>query len=344
MNTIYFVLDDPPEALLKLTEGDNAPFPEELAPHLPTDFLLQRGGHWCLVVQTFLHLKRMGLDVELVDRPVPEAICVTHSDIIHNQVWAPDSFVVGIRADRPPLHVRDIEVAITPVLLGRSEVFLVQHWPQPGLLRRDETRGDRIETLSFFGATLNLSPIFRDAAFVQALADLGVTLNVHCQPQKWHDFRTTDLVLAVRNDLHPLFLKTKPALKLVNAWQAGCVALLGNEPAYRAAGNPGKDYFEVSSPQEVLETVRQLKANPSLYRQVRQAGMARYSEYSTEAVQRQWANLLTGEVAAAFEQWRVGRSPTARRLRRTRQAVHQWVDRKRFWAQVRLSQRLGQTR
>lgn len=333
---IYFVINRIPDSLKPLlAEDQRLPAPT----HFKPDSQTARDTHWYWIGQTFLYLKQAGLNVSLVEQPVPNAICITHFDLTKNKVWAADSFVVGIRADRSPCRMCEVELVQSPANLGRSRSFLIPYWPQARLIPRLPERGNQIEQLSYFGGEGGLSPQFRDAEFINALQDLGVTFNFVTNPDQWNDYSTTDLVIAVRNDLHPLLLNTKPASKLINAWQAGCVALLGNEPAYQAAGIPGRHYFEVSSPQDVLETVRQLKANPSLYEQVREAGIARYADYDFEAVQQQWVNLLTGRVAKAFHQWQQAKKSSAyRRLRRTRQSVHQWVDHKLFYLPVRADQ------
>jgi hypothetical protein len=336
-NTIYFVVPVIPEQLrMLLAENKPLPSPEILAPDKPP----LRGSQWSWIFQTFLYMKEVGLDVALVEQPVEGAICVAHFDTTKNKIWAPDSFVVAVRGDQSPLHVREIEIVQSPANLGSKDAFLIQHWPQPRIIPRDAARGDRVERISYFGGNGGFSPEFRTPSFVNALKDMGVELNICCDTTKWNDYSETDLVLAVRNDLHPLLLETKPASKLVNAWKAECVALLGNEPAFRAIARSGEDYFEVNYPQDVLNVVALLKENPQLYQCVRQAGIERYPEFSFSAVQQQWIDLLTGPVAEAYARWQksIGKNKSTRRIRRCWQASHQWLDHKLFWSQVRSQQ------
>ena len=336
--TIFFVFPDIPEPIRALLETDQPlPAPEILATQVKSDYTTAKAGQWCWIIQTFLYMKRSGLDVALVEKPVAGAICIAHFDTTKNQIWAPDSFVVGIRADRPPLQMCEVEIVQNPENLGGKKRFLIKHWPQPGLMPRDASRGDRIERISFFGNSVNFSPKFRDPDFLNALKDMGVELNICCDPAKWIDFRETDLVLAMRNNIHALVRKTKPPIKLINAWQGQCVALLGNEPAYRAIGQPGEHYFEISQPQDVLDLVTQLKQDPVLYQRVRQAGIERYQEFSIAAVQQQWIDLLKGPIHEAFEDWQQGLSGnrSACYARRSWQATHQWLGQKWFWSQVR---------
>ncbi|MBD3882077.1 hypothetical protein IFO70_09935 [Phormidium tenue FACHB-886] len=349
--TIFFIFPNIPEPIQTLLATNQPlPAPEVLASQVAPEHQTAKAGQWCWILQTFLYMQQAGLDVALVEEPVAGAICVAHFDTTKNKVWAPDAFVIGIRADRPPLRMCEVEIVQNPENLRGNQRFLVKHWPQPGLIPRDAARGDRVERISFFGNHVNFSPRFRDPSFRDALKEMGVELNICCDPAQWHDFRETDLILAIRNNIHSLVRKTKPPIKLINAWQGQCVALLGEEPAYRAIGRPGEDYFEIASPQDVLNIVTQFKNDPSLYQRVRQAGIERYRDFSVEAVQQQWIELLKGPIAEAFKDWQqgVGKNHSARYARRSWQATHQWVGQKWFWSQVRsgefMQRRLSQTR
>lgn len=335
-NTIYFVTNFIKELVrMRLVEKQVLPLEQDL---LASVLVKSEQFKEDWTIQTFLYMKQAGLDVALVEQPVKGAICVAHFDTTKNKIWGLDSFVVGIRADRSPMLMREIEIVQSPANLGGKDVFLIQFWPQSRLIARDATRGNRIEKISYFGGRGGFSPQFQEPSYLKALKDLGVELNICYNPAKWNDYRETDLVLAVR-DLHPLLLQTKPASKLVNAWQAQCVALLGNEPAFRAIGRLDEDYFEVNHPQDVLDIVTRLKENPALYQCARQAGIKRYPEFCFEAVQQQWIDLLTGPVTEVYADWKkdIGSNGYSRRTQRLRQSIHQWLDHKFFYAQVRSS-------
>jgi hypothetical protein len=338
VNPIYFVVSAIPEPLRTiLKEKEALPPPQTLQPQVKTWV----DAEWNWTCETFLNLKDAGLDVVLVEQPVAGAICISHFDTTKNKIWAPDSFVVGIRADRSPFHMCEIEIVQSPANLTHSHQHLICFWPMPGLLPRDAQRGDRIEQISYFGGEGGFAPQFRTPAFKQALRTMGVELKCYHNPYDWHDFRETDLVLAIRNHLHPLLIETKPPSKLINAWQAGCVALLGSEPAYQAIGRSGKDYFEVQTPEAVLERVAYLKAHPQVYQQMRQAGCQKASAYGFAAIRQQWIDLLTGPaVTEAYTRWQkgIGKNPLDRRQRRVWQAMRQWLDHKLFFGQVRLKE------
>lgn len=340
-HTLYFVVPEiPPNIETLLASSDPLPPPETLAPDRPP----LRGAQWSWIFQTFLYMQQAGLAVELVEQPVDNAICVVHYLTTKNTVWAPDSFVVGVRADNGPMRMREIEIVQSPANLKRKNVYWVNHWPQPQLIPRDASRGDRIERISYFGGAGGISPAFCTSTFKEELGKLGVTLNFCFDTTKWNDYRNTDLILAVRNDQHQRLIDTKPASKLVNTWKAGCVALLGDEPAFAAVGRDRQDYFQVATPEDVLTIVRELKQNPNLYEQVRQAGMQRYPEFSYEAIQQQWVDLFTGPIYTAFERWQQTNklSRALRYPRRYWQSIRQWQDHKLFSIPVRATQMVRQ--
>ncbi|MGC1306810.1 MAG: hypothetical protein WA885_06245 [Phormidesmis sp.] len=310
------------------------PAPETLAPDRPP----WRGAQWSWIIQTFLYMKQAGLNVELVEKLVDGAICVVHYSTFSSKVWGINAFIVGVRADNPPIRMREIEIVQSPANLGDSGTFLVHHWPQPKLIPRDANRRNKIEKISYFGGEGGMSPKYFSPEIRSVLKELGVTINLCFDTTQWGNYKDTDLVLAVRNHHHSSLIDTKPASKLVNTWHAGCVALLGNEPAYRAAGQSEKDYFEVDSPEDMVKTVTRLKKSPEIYQRVREAGMAKSPEFSFEAVQSSWIALFEGPVTQAYEAWQKNQGGALRSTRRYFQSAHQWVDHKLFKIPVRSQQ------
>lgn len=337
LEKVYFVVPEIPVEISRLlTSHQPWPDPEFLAPDRPP----LRGAQWSWIFQTFLYMKRAGLDVELVDRPVDNAICVVHYNTTKNKIWPATSFVVGVRADNAPMRMREIEIVQSPANLSGQNTYLVNHWPQPQLIARDKTRGCRVERISYFGGRGGVSPAFSSAAFREALRRMGVSLDLCYDTTQWNDYRNTDIILAVRNHHHSWLIDTKPTSKLVNAWKAGCVALLGKEPAFCAIGNDGEDYFQVRTPEDVLALVSKLQQNPQRYGQVRSAGMKRYSEFSFEAIQQRWVSLFTGPISTAFSEWQQANGIRAglRYPRRYWQACRQWQEHKLFMLPIRVQE------
>jgi len=195
--------------------------------------------------------------------------------------------------------------------------ILMPHWPQPGLLPRLKERGNRIENLVFKGRSWNLYHEFRSPEFQAALARLGVRLTVDDEARdrvpNWYDYRTADLVLAVR-DLTEQDALTKPASKLVNAWIAGVPAILGPEPAFQELRKSELDYMEVRSPSDALDAIQRLRSQPELYEQMIANGLRRAEDYSRDRMVQRWVDVLSGPVAERYRRWlREGR---VRRLAR----------------------------
>lgn len=331
-NKIYFVVPKIPERIDRLLKsGQPFPSPESLAPSRPP----WRGAQWSWIIQTFLYMRQAGLNVELVDVLVENEICVVHYDTFGDRVWGANSFIVGIRADNPPFHRREIEIVQSPANLGSNSTFLVNHWPQPNLIPRDPARKNHVSKISYFGGEGGMSSKYFQPVVVSALDKLEIILDPCFDTTRWNNYEDTDLVIAVRNHHHPLLINTKPASKLVNTWRAGCVALLGNEPAYRAAGSPGQDYFEINSPADMLRVVTCLKQSPEIYQKVREAGISKSKEFDFEAIQQRWIELFLGPIAETYIEWQANKNDTSRFIRRYGQSIRQWTDDKLFKIPVR---------
>ena len=272
-------------------------------------------------MQTYLRVARAGVDAGLADRFDPGAINVTSFAglSLRPKLWK--HFVVCAQHDRPRPARCHARVVQNKAGVKTEHDHYMPHWPQPGLKPRDPGRGDRIRTLCFKGALTNLGPAYRDPAFLRALEGLGVALDTSDRADKlardavdWTDYREADLVLAVR-DQPPAKLDTKPPTKLINAWLAGTPALLGPESAYRQLRDSDLDYIEVRSPEDALEAVRALQADPARYRAMIEHGARRGAEFNAEATTRRWTDLLTGPIAEQHAAWRAA-GPLARAARR----------------------------
>ena len=81
-------------------------------------------------------------------------------------------------------------------------------------------------------------------------------------------------------------------------------ALLGPEPAFRDLARGPLDYIEIRRPEEVLEAIDAMRAEPDRYRAMQENGRARRGEVSEERIARRWMDILEGPVSDAFERWR----------------------------------------
>lgn len=281
------------------------------------------GEHWrvmhnedMVIVQSYVNLRRRGLDVRLVDHFEPGEINVASGPDVAITDRSDDSFLVAIRGDgfRPALA--DVVVAHNTDVMRPGDLWLPL-WIQTGLIPRDTARRQRLETLEFKGDVANLHEWFTSDHFMAELAARNITLRMHgmdlSETNKWNDYATADAVLAVRN-IPVDDAAVKPAVKLVNAWAAGVPALLGPESGYRQLRTSPLDYFEVVTPSSVLSALDLLIDQPLLYQAMVDNGLRRAAAFSDDQTALRWRTLLAGPVQDRFDTW----STEAASLRRAR--------------------------
>lgn len=272
-----------------------------------------------LIVQSYVNLRRRGLDVHLVDRFVPNEINVASGPDVAISNRPEESFFVAIRGDgfRPALA--DVVVAHNTDVMRPGDLWL-PIWIQTGLIPRDPARSTRLEVLEYKGDVANLHDWFKSDSFLEELAGRGIKLRMHgmdlTPANQWNDYSSADAVLAAR-DIPVADAAVKPGLKLVNAWAAGVPALLGPESGYRQLRKSPLDYFEVITPESVLAALDLLLERPSLYQEMIDHGLCRAEAYSDDQTALRWRTLLAGPVHDRFEQW----STETSALRRTRFAA-----------------------
>ena len=260
------------------------------------------GSNDVWIVNTYLHLRRRGLEVRLVSQMVPSAINVVLNTDLGIRWFPYQSYVVSCRADSFRPTICHHTIVQNPHNVLASTDHLVQHWPQPGLIPRDTSRGSRLETIGYMGNSLNLWSAFRDPSFERRLRELGVTFQVNEDPTNFHNYKNCDLVLAVR-DLTESDYFAKPASKLINAWTAAVPALLGPEPAYQALRTTLLDYMEIRSPEDAIREVIRLKEDPELYCRMVENGLIRAGQFTIDRITTRWLDVLAGPVAEGFSVW-----------------------------------------
>lgn len=271
------------------------PEPGEVAPQIAA-----QGGVAGWILQTFLFLKRRGNNVALSDVLPPGGIAILHCDDLGLRSYRLDTFTVVVRADRPVVDLCDLQVVQNPRgVKSQSDIF-IPYWTQPGLIPRDETRGDRVERVGFVGRARNLAEVFRDGIFEQGLRELGVEFVV--REKSWWDYSDLDIVLGVR-DGRESFLDAKPASKLVNAWMAGCPAVLGSESAFEALRRSDLDFCCVADVTEALAAIRELKEDPGRYRAMVENAKRRRLDFTSERISEAWEAALQGPVKNGYADW-----------------------------------------
>jgi len=209
--------------------------------------------------------------------------------------------VVIIRSDIDPgWHTRftpDVEVMpYAGAVTGPAQVW-VPALPQRGMIRRSAERFGRIRTVGFKGNPSNLPAFMRDPAWVQTLHAMGLRWLPDMpergdgSDQSWHDFSEVDVAVCLRAE-HWGRESWKPATKLINAWCAGAIPLVGPEPGYLELVNPNEDAFVVMNESDVIAALRRLITDPHMVQTTERAIEKRAKEFTRDAVLDQWWALL----------------------------------------------------
>jgi len=283
---------------------DNPDLPEDLTPLY--DRCVKTNDIWS--VQPYLDLKSRGLDVHIVPAIVPDKLCVVPHYFCKYKERLYRSYVVACSHDCPRSHLCEQRLVINRSQVLSNRDHFITHRPQPNLKPRNPTRGTQIRNVVFKGYDHSLYAPFKSASFIAELDKLGIKLITATEADgtammaNWADYTEADVVLAVRNNT--LFdILRKPALKLVNAWFAGCPAILGPEPAYQEVRQSELDYIEVRTPEEALAALKRLQADPDLYVAMVENGFKRAQDYTVDRVALEWHNLLADSIAKGYEQW-----------------------------------------
>jgi hypothetical protein len=296
---VHFVLEGRKAAWEDLFDGSPPPDPDRIPERIVE-------VEECWIVQTYLRLRCASLQVTISDTFRDDAInVVSYHDLSLRDLPA-RPYIIATQHDAPRPEICDRNVVQNSLNVLTKTDHFIPHWPQPGLIPRDPARGTKIETLCFKGSVYNLYHAFRTPEFLAALSDQGLRLEYDVKenakrgdPIHWHDYAQCDLVLAVR-DATERDLRLKPASKLVNAWLAGCPALVGPEPAFQELRESPLDYFEVRTPRDVLDAVSKLRADPQLYAHMVENGRRRGADFASARITERWYALLAGPATSDF--------------------------------------------
>lgn len=259
------------------------------------------------VLQTYLWLRRYGHEVDISDTLPPDGtVVVLPEPYIREALLRQYSaahrelIIVTIRADvydfRPLLG--DVDVTQNGRFADDRRTFFVPHWPQPGLIPRDPSRGTTIENVVFKGGFGSLDQDFRSAQWYDELAKRNLrfhiaTARTEGDVPNWHDYGHADLNLAVRPSFDDGGMRCeKPASKLVNAWHAGVPSLLGREYAFRELRRSELDYIEVTTVDEALSAIDRLIADPELYQRMIQRAHDRAQAFTPARIAERWSEVL----------------------------------------------------
>ncbi len=243
-------------------------------------------------------------DIELVGEMPKEGIIVTLANFLHTGFRASDDqFIAAVVADFVPHPGAQVQILQNIAHARRfpGGIFM-PHWPQLNLIPRDPSRGDRLETMAFFGDRPNLAPEMATPAFAERLLkETGVRLEIRGS-DRWHDYSDVDVAVAVRSFSVARHLH-KPATKLYNAWLAGIPLIGGVDSAFMTEATDGVDYLVARTPDELVSHVRLLKAQPELRRGLVEAGNKRAMAHSRETMRERWRSLCEVELPERFAHW-----------------------------------------
>lgn len=283
MNLVYFVLPERDPELYASSLANPGRSTLE-TPRFST-------GPECWVLKTWHLLSQQTLPFKpvLVGQAVPGEVCVFHYEHAKPKYGVQTCFAVVARADRPAPPLADMVVVQNQALQDKN-AYHIPHWAQDGLIARAPSRGTRIESIAFMGDKKYIPPFFSAPPFLAELQKLGVT-PLWRSVDDWHNYEDVDIVLAFR-ELPAAVEKTKPALKLVNAWLAGAPIILRPEAAYAEIRRSNLDYLEAWDAPQVLEGIRYLKDNPAVYEAMVANGRQRAGKFDNAAIRGLWVDVL----------------------------------------------------
>lgn len=294
------------------------------------------------VVQTYLRLRKLGFPVTLGSHVPLRGLVVYHKEdqkaLLQLMPRGARPILVAARADFRSADVADIEILQNGYYADDERRIFLPLWPQPGLIARDIARGTTVQNISFKGSVDNLIPQLKSDDFRAFLSQHAMRMHLdvvvdrnekHPVHAPWHDFSTTDVVLALRpsggrDHTH------KPATKLYNAWLAGVPAVLSPDYAFRELRRGPLDYLEVTTVDEAKAALLRLQREPQLYRDMVENGHARAKDFSVEAITQRWIDLLYKKLPAQVRDpgaWRYAKMP--RRVRSTLRKLEHALSRSR---------------
>jgi hypothetical protein len=269
------------------------------------------------IIQSYIFLsdlfRKDGHRVTIGNEIPYKSIIIAHSDDLNRfNFGIHNSFIIGIRADRSPLFISDIEILQNDLSILKNNQFYIHSWPQPGIIHRSKDRGINVNKVAYFGRKDSLPLWLSSDEFILELTNLGVEFEV--RHNNWNDYSDVDLVLAHRIEA-PTMLNQKPATKLTNSWLAGVPALLSPEPAYCGMRKSAEDFIEVNSAEDVIKVVRNIKSDYVFYQSLLDRAAKRGKEFTEQKITEQWLNFFNDSVFDYYIRWSDERKSMFRYIR-----------------------------
>ncbi|MBL8552324.1 MAG: hypothetical protein JNJ73_20210 [Hyphomonadaceae bacterium] len=273
-----------------------------------------------VTLQAFLVLKERMEGCELSTALDPDAINIAATIDLPRLPPPGRPFMVAARADAYPRYWADLEMVHNKGQL-KPGAFWMPHFPQLGLIPRDPARGSTFTTIGYMGRPINyiaFKGLFR-SGFVQIAEEvdaickrLGLKL-VMKGADSWHDNSDIDAVVGIRDFTGNLF-KSKPAVKLFNAWAAGVPFIGGPDSAFLESGEPEWNYLRIFTAQDLEKALTRLQGDADLRKTLVERGKVLSTQYGLEQTAQRWMSLLKGAATERFLEQRDARAqPDARR-------------------------------
>jgi hypothetical protein len=265
-------------------------------------------GPYNWTLQTYLYLKKKGFPCCLTACVPDEGIIIAHSDMLPCSLEpSANQYIVEIKPDRS-LRCTFANFVIVqnqrdPIHRGfMIKSGFVDYWPQPGLVARSSSRGNRFENICYIG---NHEQLIEPEALSLEIRKLGLNWRV-VPREEWHNYSDIDAIVAVRGcTVGPIYSPIlKPASKLRNAWAAGVPAILSPDPAFSDVRKSDLDYLEARDVPAIIDRLKQLMTNSDLRNSMVENGRRRAEDFSADEIVLQWIEIITEQLLPRFELWR----------------------------------------
>lgn len=283
---------------------------------LKDDWISFGGGAKIWTYFTAIVLKEKGYPVDITTEIPKEGIVLSHSRYLPQRRLVNDkAILICIRADYGRNHMAHMHIVqnlCQVYMRGRDFLekfflpgpsYYIPYWPQPGLIPRHSSRGDRFENVVYMGTVKNLKEELRTTEWAEELAKERIVFKIVGDQALWHDYSQVDAICAIRSRSSDHHLR-KPPSKLINAWLAHTPAILGPESSYRALRETELDYIEAKTLKQVRDAILRLRDQPSLRQKMVANGIKRARNYTVEANANRWIDFFERTAIPYYFNWR----------------------------------------
>ena len=262
------------------------------------------GAHtW--IIQTFLRLKKSGVDCELTQEIPEQGIIIFHKGAMDDNLKPTrQQLFVCIQSDWgihsfAQTHIcqnytqqQKIKASLHSKLFLLTDTKFVHHWPQYNIIPRDNNKPIALKNISYFGSKSNLAPELQTAEWVDFLKAHNINWSIKGKHTEWNDYSTTDAVIFSR-DFNGNPYDHKPPTKVYNSWIAGCLPIFTPESAFidEIKGKP-RASIVVNSYQDLKDKIAALIANEQEFVSLVKNGQTLVSNYDEHHIVFEWKEII----------------------------------------------------